>query len=101
MGYKKYMNSALVNSRNNQPTKREKEMTPQEKAIELVNKYFVQFQDDSGCGWNIDCAKKCALININEILDELDPEVWGLEMNVAFDRITYWHMVVHEIVKIE
>ena len=68
-------------------------MTPKEKCDELIQKYSI-WKDDSGCGWNKDCAKQCALIAVAEILDELTELPYGLEY---LWRIDYWTAVEQEI----
>jgi hypothetical protein len=49
-------------------------MTPKEKAFELVDTYkFVLWSEDTQCGEEILCtviAKKCALIAVDEIIEE-------------------------------
>ena len=69
-------------------------MTPKEKAKHLVDKYFEKFSDDSGCGWDIDCSKICALIAVDEILEEIyytESTTYGC---------TYWQEVKKEIEKL-
>lgn len=65
-------------------------MTPKEKATELVNKYFLS---DIDIDWydSIDCA----LIAVDEILDELQD-------TTEFNRIrcNYWQEVEQEIKKL-
>jgi len=81
-------------------------MTPKEKAEKLVNK-FRDYADGTDSETdrfspNIERknAKQCALIAVNEILKELDVEIWGLEMYEAFDRQSYWQEVKQEIEKL-
>jgi len=70
-------------------------MTPKEKAEELVDTYkFVLWSEDTQCGEEILCtgiAKRCALIAIDEILDELPFENKNRE---------YWYKVQFEIEKL-
>jgi hypothetical protein len=70
-------------------------MTPKEKAEELVDTYkFVLWSEDTQCGEEILCtgiAKRCALIAIDEILDELPFENKNRE---------YWYRVQFEIEQI-
>jgi hypothetical protein len=70
-------------------------MTPKEKAFELVDTYkFVLWSEDTQCGEEILCtgiAKRCALIAIDEILDELPFENKNRE---------YWYRVQFEIEQI-
>ena len=64
-------------------------MTPKEKATELVNKHFdfVEAWSESN---QIENAKKCALITVNEILP----------INSNPEAIKYWNEVKTEIKKI-
>jgi hypothetical protein len=66
-------------------------MTPKEKAKELINKFTLSFSP------NIEEAKQCSLIAVDEILKLLYPENWGLEMNIAIDELYYWREVKKEI----
>jgi hypothetical protein len=58
-------------------------MTPKEKALELREKC-----DGYTC---------YAEVVVNEIIQVLDPEHWGLEMNIAIDELIYWRDVKKEI----
>lgn len=69
-------------------------MTPKEKAEELVNK-FKQYSYDVGKDTSF--AKQCALIAVDEIISVLNPEHWGIEMNIAIDELIYWREVKKEI----
>ena len=42
-------------------------------------------------------SKQFALIAVDEIIKVLDPEHWGLEMNIAIDEFIYWRKVKQEI----
>lgn len=78
-------------------------MTPKEKAKELVDKYFILLKNKYQI-WNIAYGvgepKQCALIVVDEILEELDAEYWGLEMDRSFERQRFWLNVKHEIEKL-
>jgi hypothetical protein len=64
-------------------------MTPQEKAKELVEKYsFVEIAYYT----SMFEVKQCALIAVDEILNELDSQF--------HIQISYWHNVKHEIEKL-
>jgi hypothetical protein len=65
-------------------------MTPQVKAEVLVNKYLLA----TPVGFNIDDAKKCALIAVDEIIE-------ALLMCYSEDHVVdYWKQVKQEIEKI-
>jgi hypothetical protein len=64
-------------------------MTPKEKAKELYWKYYQNISDTS---FPEETAKKCALIAVDEILD-------NLEDNTGKD-IKYWQEVKQEIEKL-
>jgi len=62
-----------------------KAMTPKEKATELVNKHF-DFVEAWSVSNQLENAKQCALITVNEIL--------------LIDSTKYWNEVKTEIKKI-
>ena len=66
-------------------------MTPQEKAAELLNKMFdyLNFHTDA----DVYYAKKCALIEVDEIIEEL------IVTDFA-NRFPYWIEVKQEIEKL-
>ena len=67
-------------------------MTPQEKAKELFDKYcFAIRTEERGSGYftNVIYAKDCALIAVDELIDETD-----------MDRLEYWQQVKQEIVNL-
>jgi hypothetical protein len=76
-------------------------MTPKEKAKELVDKFFeythrVKWDIDKN-KWehNFDQSKQCALIAVDEILNN-----WKDEASIQFPYgkvITYWNIVKEEI----
>lgn len=67
-------------------------MTAKEKARKLVKEYliyFPEFYNDLEYGYNIDKAKECALILVDEIIDA---------MNEEFSTSThYWRDVKQEL----
>lgn len=73
-------------------------MTPKEKADELVNK-FAKLPEEGSLMWylSFEIAKKCALIEVDDIIKILNPENWGLEMTTAIDMISYFQEVKQEI----
>jgi hypothetical protein len=67
-------------------------ITPQEKALELVNMYIADGLIDK-C-MSITYAKQCALLTVNEI--------WkALESARVFEEYEYWQQVKNEIEKIK
>ena len=89
-------------------------MTPKEKAIELIGKFTEPTEewvdDDSAYGWvpNIENAKACALICIDEII-ATNPQPWiwnGVEGETNYllypdlthvDSLLYWGVVKEEL----
>jgi hypothetical protein len=75
-------------------------MTPKDKAKELFKKYS-KGKDEHG--WNLcefdSCAKKCALIVVDEILLTLNEDIKDLDVvgNVLLDLIKYCQEVKQEI----
>ena len=61
-------------------------MTPKEKAIELVNKYW-----DLNIGWSICC--QCALIAVDNMINECEKYFEA----ISKDRVEYWKEVKREI----
>ena len=75
-------------------------MTPKEKASKLVSEYlihFVEFYNEKEYGYNNDKAKQCALIAVDEILDD---DMYGMEEEHFEKRINYWEEVKKEIEKL-
>jgi len=72
-------------------------MTPKEKAIELTGIYLESTKKSlDRIGWfkDIDVAKQCALIAVDEILDD---DMYGMEEEHFEKRINYWEEVKQEI----
>lgn len=73
-------------------------MIPKEKANDLVNKFFEfdfnEFLSDE------ECAKQCALICVNEIIEELDFISELMTSNYDWHRNKYWQEVKQELEKI-
>jgi hypothetical protein len=67
-------------------------MTPQEKAIELVEKYYHLFSVELENTIDYREAKQCALIAVDEILKTFDI--------TTPSQIEYWHFVEQEIEKL-
>ena len=76
-------------------------MTPKEKAEKLVKKYS-KWEDDTGCGWNIECAKECALIAVDEVLNFMEKDDIKTETLYWTNspELTYWYNVKREIEKL-
>ena len=71
-------------------------MTPKEKAKELISKYsFVEIANYT----SIFEVKQCALIAVDEILDELDEILNITGSSFIFEVIDYWQEVKKEIEK--
>lgn len=76
------------------------EMTPKEKAKELVDKFIeptMEFDELDGYVEDKDNAKQCALIAVDEIIRELTEEI---SPSVHGFRHQYWIEVEHEILKL-
>lgn len=73
-------------------------MTPKEKAEELVLK-FREVPQENTMMWYVgfEISKQFALIAVDEIISVLNPEHWGIEMNIAIDELIYWRTVKQEI----
>jgi hypothetical protein len=71
-------------------------MTPKEKAEELIAKMTRPINDDYYVDYN-DYAKECALITVDEILDEIQPFELGYEYTF---KIKFWNNVKQEIEKL-
>jgi hypothetical protein len=63
-------------------------MTPKDKAKQLAD-YYMPF-----CSNNYNDAKQCALIAVNEILDNFPNEFWD---EYLIDNFKYWGEVKKEI----
>jgi len=82
-------------------------MTPKEKAVKLCDAFYQKLPlemhvitTDGDLSWEYNSwenAKESALILVNEIIEWIDPEIWGIEMDIAFDRLAYWLDVKQEI----
>ena len=68
-------------------------MTPQEKANELVNKYLIS----TPIVFHIDDAKKCALIAVDEILENFGTLTEGKDHYCAYLTTEYYQEVKQEI----
>ena len=64
-------------------------MTPKEKAIELYYKYYNQLSFDLTDEFNDKCAKQCALIAVDEIIEHCN-----------YVNKWYWQEVKQEIEKL-
>ena len=61
-------------------------MTPKEKAKELFDKHF-EFVEALSASNQIENAKKCALITVNEILNYI-PQTYWFEVEKEIKKIT-------------
>lgn len=70
-------------------------MTPQEKAIELYNKFY-------GIPLYIKTIKQCCYIAVDEIINTLNFDIKDLDVrgSVLIDLIHYWREVKNEIEKL-
>ena len=72
-------------------------MTPKEKAEELVNK-FVSLDNDIFCSVNYPYSKQCALIAVDEIINNIPcREDYSSNGWVLIDNTEYWKEVKQEI----
>ena len=71
-------------------------MTPKEKAKQLIEKITETLQDADMYGWYNPACKNCALIAVDEIIEQLSDD-WGDNQWRANDYIGYWQQVKQEI----
>jgi hypothetical protein len=74
-------------------------MTPKEKAEKLLSEYLIfspEFRNDLEYDYNIESAKTCALIAVDEILEAID---WH-EFEYPNEEMKYWIEVKQEIEKL-
>jgi hypothetical protein len=70
-------------------------MTPQENAVELVNKFYSRIGDEQIVDTeNWSAAKYCAVMAVTEIIAHIEPSI---PMDVIEARIKYWTEVIKEI----
>jgi len=73
-------------------------MTPKEKAIELINKYYNQMNPEApDCNISFNQCKQCALICVDEIIN-CDSFFKSLQYTREFTA--YWYAVQDEINKL-
>ena len=79
-------------------------MTPKEKAKELVDSFrILLMQEDTDCGNEILCtviAKQCALIAVDEILNNFGLTTNGQMFYTEYRAVEYWQEVKHEIINL-
>lgn len=78
-------------------------MTPQEKAKELFNKFCYEIRtEERGDGYftNVIQAKQCALIAVDEILDNFGTLTEGKQHYAAHSTIKFYEQVKQEIEKL-
>ena len=83
------------------------QQTLQERAEELVNKFIkstIKWNPINGVGYynDINAAKECALIAVDEIIKTLNYDIKDLDVrgNILLDLIKYWREVKQEIEKL-
>ena len=75
-------------------------MTPKEKAEELIDKFYIKVYDREGTSaMNEFEAKQCALIAVDEILNDYSymQNVRNANSNQIHSRRVYWQEVKQEI----
>jgi hypothetical protein len=79
-------------------------MTPQEKALQLIDsfdEYAESRISDNGRGFDKKyCSKQCALIVVNEIINETSPLELHPLGTYTNPKIEYWEQVKQEIEKL-
>lgn len=72
-------------------------MTPKEKAQELILNFYDVKPENIDYGMEYQMAKQCALIAVDEILDD---DVYDMSEELFEKRINYWQEVKKEIEKL-
>ena len=72
-------------------------MTPREKALELVNNFYLNGIQDEEYSMEYDDGKECALICVDEMIKELTEEI---SPSIHGFRHNYWKEVKQEINKL-
>ncbi len=76
-------------------------MTPQEKAKELVEKYFNRFHRSSDLELSWKECKQCALIAVDEIIKNIENYTeWSVEQLKLTRQYEFWEQVKEEIKKL-
>lgn len=78
-------------------------MTPKQKAAQLFNKYCYAIrveEDNSGYFVNIFYSKQCALIAVEEILENFGTLTEGKQHYAAYCTIKFYEQVKQEIEKL-
>ena len=70
--------------------------SPKEKAEELLNKYYTELKEHKGL-YDIETAKQCALIAIDEIKEQL---ITNLSNDISGIHAIYWEKVKQKIEKL-
>lgn len=77
-------------------------MTPKEKAQELVDKFLNanggHFYQDSEIE-DLEAAKECALVAVDEMIDFLTTSDWGIEMYLCSEYLQRWREIKKELEK--
>ncbi len=77
-------------------------MTPKEKAEELVNEFYNYTMDVIILSTSLECSKQCALIAVDEILNDYSymQNVRNANSNQIHSQRVYWQEVKQEIEKL-
>ena len=79
-------------------------MTPKLKAKKLISQFSLGILAELGYKISLEevaaLAKSSALSAIDEMINILNPEDWGLEMDAAIDKLNYLKEVKKEIEKL-
>ncbi len=67
-------------------------MTPKEKALELIDRYYLLLKESKGY-YDLPNATKCALIAVDEI-------IWSIKCSMTEYWEDYWEQVKTEINKL-
>lgn len=72
-------------------------MTPKEKATEMVNAYYIELHCSKGY-YDIENARLCAVIAVDEILKAVGEINWPKEKDIDFTNyFKYWREVKYEV----
>ena len=75
-------------------------MTPQDTANKIISKYFIMLRHDKLIeDVNLHTAKKCALVAVDEMLEELDHLAFD-DHDYGTSKMMYWQEVKQEINKL-
>ena len=75
-------------------------MTPKEKAKDLVSKFIHLTKQITGANGTIYNSKQCALIAVDEILEEISEVLMVTASSYVVEHIVFWQEVKQEIEKL-